>query len=154
MTEESKQPEEDFVTIYVDASHKWKEGEATWAFYAKCNQGSLQERGKADRTIWDANIAEMYAICMAIWKCFKKWPNLIGFFVNTDSKTCCHIWWEWRNTPNIPEAVEMMQKIKEVVGEKWIKVKWVKGHSAHDGVRSRLNNKVDKMASKLLHRKQ
>jgi len=145
--------DEDFVTIYVDASHRWKKGEATWAFHARCSYGSLQERGEADRTVWDANIAEMYAICISIWKCFKKWPDLTGFFVNTDSKTCCHIWWDWRNTPNIPEAIKMKEDIQKAVGEKWIKVKWVKAHTNLDDARSRLNKKVDHMANKLLRRK-
>lgn len=144
---------EDFVTIYTDASLIWKKGEAFWAFHAKCCKGRYQDRGEADRTIWDSNIAEMYAICIAVWKCLKKWPHVSGFFVNTDSKVCCKIWWDWENSPNIPEAIEMKNNLKKSLGDRWIKVKWVKGHQEKDDARAYLNNKVDHMAKKLNERR-
>lgn len=138
-----------FVTIYSDASigRKGAGKRARWAFYAKCELGVLEDCGHADRDGLDVNAAEMYAICMAIWKCYCKWPSLEGFFVNTDSMHCCYVWWPHRKDPRGDACIEMRDKLVAKLGGRWVRVKHVKGHRGGRDVRSYLNRRVDRMAS-------
>ena len=141
-----------FVTIYTDASYY--RGQGKWAFFAKCRQGKLEMSGHANRRLCSSNSAEMYAICMAIWCCLRKWPGLQGFFINTDSLTCCQIIWPFRKSPQVSQAVKMFEKIERRIGNRWIRAKHVKGHQNMNGcVRAFLNNKVDGMARKAKKKK-
>lgn len=144
----------DFVTIYTDASWHSETKKARWAFYAKCTWGTMMEHGDVqDRKVHSSNEAEMFAICMAIWKCLKKWPGVIGFFVNTDSMHCCQVWWPFRRDPHGNACLKMRERLTPHLQGRWVKVKHVLGHQEGDDIRTRLNNLVDSLASQRQRKK-
>lgn len=145
-----------FVTIYTDTSWCPENKIAVWAFYAKCSKGVLKEHGQCKGTIACSSTGEMYAIYEAIKTCKAEWPELNGFFVNTDSLTSCHLLW--------PESIKqsdhfkgdhlqrLKRYIREICPEKespsnpWLRVKHVKAHTGQDDIRSYLNRWCDKNA--------
>ena len=137
-----------FITIYTDASFHPTTGLSRWAFYARCDEGKLVQDGETHRRLKDSNEAEMYAICRAIWECFRKWPHLRGFFVNTDSLHCCRVWWPYWEDPTGKGCSEMRDKITAKLQGRWVRVKHVRAHQKNIGVRSYLNNLVDRLASR------
>lgn len=152
----------DFVTIYTDASWCPETKQAVWAFYARCDEGTLKEHGSCEGTVECNNSAEMYAIHEAIKMVSVEWPDKIGYFVNTDSLTCCEMLWPERIKKtdhfNIPQAQRIKKYIKEICPEKessqhpWLRVKHVKAHTGKGDIRSWLNRWCDKNALKNLRK--
>jgi len=144
------------ITIYTDATVDLKKGVGFWAFHAKSSLGSYQLRGTANRTIWDNNVAEQYAICVAIWRCHQKWPSLKAFLVKTDSKFCTKVWCGVQKNLNSldkrgiwEETIQMMEDLRATLKDCTVYVKWVKSHQDSETSTTYLNNKVDKMVKVL-----
>jgi len=149
------------VTIYTDASYKIHNGQANrgaWAFFAKCSHGESRGAGKIPesrmrRDIKGSTDAEMFAICQAIWSVHKKWPDVKGFFVNTDSLYCCQVVWPFRDRGGHPEVKEMFRKLTtQLPKDIWFRFKHVRAHQKSHNVRAYLNNLCDAMAKEARQR--
>lgn len=145
-----------FVTIYTDASHCPDTKRAVWAFYARCSDGVIKEHGECKGTVNCSTSAEMYAIYEAVKMCKAEWPELEGFFINTDSLTSCKMLWPDNLAKTDHYKIPQAQRIKRYIeGDMkqwgtWSRVKHVKAHTGQNDIRSWLNRWCDKRAIKNL----
>lgn len=135
------QEENDFITLYTDASYCHKTRRATIAWRGKCRLGVVH----GDQCLTDVQniqVAEMLAIREGIKDALRSYPNLIGVFINSDSLDCVHALWPFKPTPKW--AMELVQEIQKILGTRWIRTKHVKAHTGNKDVRSYMNHAVDR----------
>ena len=133
----------DFITLYTDASFQDKTGIAKIAFRGTCRLGNI-ENVKEISAIHSTE-AEMLAILWAIEEANLKFPNLLGFFVNSDNLHCVQSFWSFRPIKVNKECRPHLKKILKIVGQRWLRTKHVKAHVQVRDTRSFLNNYVDLM---------
>ena len=139
-------PGDFFATIYTDASFDDSSRRGAYAYYIKTSKGVIQNKGPASN-LDHSNHAEMLAIYKAVEEALKKWPDLKGLFVNTDSLACCHIIWPFhKGSRGRGQTGEVYKSLVQLINGRWIRAKHVKGHTGRNDVRSYLNNKVDHFA--------
>lgn len=139
----------DFITLYTDASLNVGYGWAKVAYRGKCKAGEVY--GTEEITSTDIHEAEMMAMLIGIQKAHVKFPDLIGFFVNSDNLNCVQSFWNFGKyanykTPKI--CLPIKEEILKIVGDRWIRTKHVKAHTRGKDVRSHMNRTVDRMARK------
>lgn len=133
-----------FITLYTDASYRHQANVAVLAWRGKCELGWVS--GTMTIDCEDVHEAEMAAIRFAIDSALTKFPNLEGFFVNSDNLGCVRAFWTF-GTWGVPgPAKAEHEKVLALVGEKrWIRTKHVKAHTGRKDVRSYMNRSVDRM---------
>lgn len=132
-----------FITIYTDASFHLREKKGIVAWIGKCSAGTIEGSVKIDTP--DVNHAEMSAILFSIKDALKKFPDLEGFFINSDNMGCVRSFWTFaRYDPPYPTR-KVFVKIQLALGDRWIRTKHVKAHTEKKDVRSYLNRRVDQL---------
>jgi hypothetical protein len=136
-----------FITLYTDASVRPLEKVVQVAWRGKCAEGDVE--GFVNREFSDCVMnAEMWAIFYGIQDALIHYPNLQGFFVNSDNLDCVRMFWDFRK-PKIHNRVrEPYDKIKEKLAGRWIRCKHVKAHTGGNDVRSWMNRRVDNLTRK------
>jgi len=149
-----------WVTVYTDASYCPNTGVATWSFWARSEQGRIVEDGACPAFVSDSNSAEMMAIYKATVAVLKKWDDVEGLGVNTDSQNAMH-WLRFKSTCAGSRSKKKAEylKIRKALyvlldhAECKIKLKHVKGHQRKSkNTRTWLNNVVDERASARLQK--
>ncbi len=132
-----------FITLYTDASFhlQIKSGKIAWR--GKCSEGSVD--GTLNISCSDVTEAEMAAIRHGIEAAIAKFPNLAGFFVNSDNLSCVRAFWTFGNFKVPRTAIEEHQKIVKLLNGRWIRTKHVKAHTGRSDIRSYMNRTVDRM---------
>lgn len=133
----------DFITLYTDASFNHKESRAKIAFKGKCAWGSID--GSLEIRSHDIHHAEMAAILLGVKTADERFPNLIGFFVNSDNISCVKSFWSFGNFKTPGPATTVKEEILKIVGSRWIRTKHVKAHTRGRDIRSHMNRTVDRM---------
>lgn len=133
----------DFITLYTDASFRVEQSWARIAFRGKCNFGSIQE--SKEITSIDIHEAEMMAMLFAVQRAIETYPQVIGFFINSDNKHCVEAFWEFKKINVAKVCVPIKQELIKTAGHRWIRTKHVKAHTGRTDVRSYMNRQVDKM---------
>lgn len=133
----------DFITLYTDASYYHQTKRATLGYSGKCAFGQIQNTIHLE-DIKDNNVAEILAIEAAINESLEAYPELEGFFVNTDSKTSQSVLMQINNIKS-EEMHVIRERIMHKIGTRWIRTKWVKAHTNKNDIRSYMNNKVDSL---------
>ena len=101
--------------------------------------------GSHEITATDVHVAEMQAILHAVRAANEKYPNLIGFFINSDNKHCCEAFWDFRKGNIFHIIVPIKEEVLKIVGTRWIRAKHVKAHTKGQDTRSYMNRQVDRM---------
>lgn len=134
---------EEFITIYTDAGFHHERQLAKIAFRARCNLGWVE--GAKEIRCRDIHFAEMSAIEFACEEIIKKYPHVVGFFINSDNLNCVRAFWTFGNFKCPSTAVTPYKRILELAGNRWIRTKHVKAHTGQKDVRSHMNRTVDRM---------
>ncbi len=136
------QKKSDFITLYTDASHNQKTKQATLGYKGRCCFGKI-EKSIPMENISDNNLAELLAIEAAIKDSVELYPNLEGFFINTDSKTSQSVM--MGQIEGHPDMKAVRDRIMLLVGKRWIRTKWVKAHTNRTDIRSHMNREADSL---------
>lgn len=135
--------ESDFITIYSDASYYNITKEAKLGYSGKCCHGII-EKSISISDVGNIQVAEMLAIEAAVMEALEKFPQLTGFFINSDNLCCVHELWSFKETK--PSSITPIKdRILEKIGNRWIRAKHVKAHTGKGDVRSYMNRKADKL---------
>lgn len=137
-----------FITIYTDASRDPNSGESSFAYYAKIRGETVKNSGRLGVTR-NSNHAEMLAIKTSILECIDQGPD--GFFINTDSLSCCQILWPFYKVNSRDKVTSSVANdILKLLEEKniWLRVKHVKAHTQNTDIRSYLNRYCDTQAKR------
>jgi ribonuclease HI len=137
----------DFITIYTDASFRLHKKEAVVAWRGKCSFGSIN--GSKLISSHDVHHAEMMAILEGIKAAINQFPEVTGFFINSDNEGCVKAFWDFggRNHKCPAPAERPYKEIKEILFlyKKWMRTKHVKAHTGQKDIRSYMNRQVDRM---------
>lgn len=148
MTEIIKPAREFFITLYTDASYDHRTKQAVIAWKGRCDQGPLS----GCFTVYDCpdvQCAEMKAIAEGIKMALLVYPDLKGFFINSDNKYCVELFWEFTNSRPNEKITLYLEEVLSALGTgRWIRTKHVKAHTSGDDIRSHMNRSVDKMTRK------
>lgn len=158
----TKDYKKDYVTIYTDAS--WCKDHGSWAFWCKSDYGRLTLSGILPTDIEDIFQGEVYAICQGIYKALKNWPNIKGFYINSDNRDAMRFledpYREARPSGKLysPVSLRLKKSFDKMIFENPedeimlvkkmdMNFRHVKGHqNSKRGVRYWLNNWCDKEA--------
>jgi len=89
--------------------------------------------------------AEMAAILHGIEDALARYPNLTGFFINSDNLQCVHTFWTFLNKPAHKDLSDLYACILKIAGTRWIRAKHVKAHTGGKDIRSYMNRSVDQL---------
>ncbi len=142
----------DFITIYTDASYCNQTSTGTYAFFGKTNKGTAKGSGICPEEIDSSFYAEFWAIYKCVEASLKKFPEITGFFVNTDCLQICHLFWPFKNTNPQFKVRQMKKKVEGLVKDRWVRFKHVKAHVRGGDNRNDLNNWMDNECHKLLQK--
>jgi ribonuclease HI len=138
-----------WVTCYADASWLPQERKGGWAYSLISDRGRYEKYGACPRWVTDNNTAEFSAIIAGIYRAVRRWDNVEGVSVYTDS--ICALAY-LRFYPNgIPKTLRrddylaIREKLWKVIDDHGIKIKisHVRGHQNAKTVKAYMNNKVD-----------
>jgi len=134
----------DFITLYTDASVKRAIRRAQVAWRGKCSFGMI-EGVQLLRYSDHVAKAEMKAILCGVHDAIWHFPQVTGFFINSDNLQCVQTFWTFRNKPPHKDLKPIYDKILEIADGRWIRAKHVKAHTGGKDVRSWMNRRVDKL---------
>jgi ribonuclease HI len=139
-----------WVTLYTDASFR-KGFAATWAIWARFNEGRIVKAGHCPTKIQDNNHAEMWAIYQGVRIVLREVPNVEGIGVWTDS-TCAQHFLRYGAPPSSNLITHRLQEVLHDalrMHNARLKIRHVKGHQYSKSTKAFLNNACDANAAAL-----
>lgn len=136
-----------WVTAYTDASFTNNCG--GWSVWLRSERGRIVRSGVCPAGVRDSMCAELWAIIQAIEISVAEWKDSVkGIQVNTDCISLCDRLWPWSKPFARKDLEELRSQAAAKIAAAGIKIKTkhIKGHGHGDGIRTYLNQQVDRMS--------
>ncbi len=134
----------DFITIYTDASVRPQIQRTQAAWRGRCAFGKIEGTQVLKH---DGHVAraEMKAMLCGVHDAIFWYPEVTGFFINSDNLQCVETFWTFRNKPVQRELKDIYEMIIRLADGRWIRTKHVKAHTGGRDIRSYMNRHVDRL---------
>lgn len=136
-----------WVTAYTDASFVRDRG--GWSVWLRSERGRIVRSGECPGHICDSMCAELWAVIQAVEISISEWKDSVkGIQLNMDCISLCDRFWPWSRSFARHDLEALRMQVVETIKKADIRVrtKHVKGHSNGDGIRTYLNQQVDRMS--------
>lgn len=133
-----------WTTVHADAS--FKDGRGSWAAWVKTSAGRVVRSGACPEYVRNSGHAELAAVFAGIHLAVSAFPHTTAILVRSDCRAALHNLAHRASPSSDPAVQRLRERIRTALGDRHVRIKWVKGHRGGDTVESWVNNACDRLA--------